>query len=49
MASKREVMDGFINHQTYLGSEIKKKISEISVEKSYQLPTAKTRGFAGKG
>lgn len=44
MASKKEVMDGFINHQTYLGSEIKKKISEISVEKSYETPSTIKKG-----
>lgn len=43
MASKKEVMDGFINHQTYLGSEIKTRINSISMERR-EAPTIIKKG-----
>ena len=43
MASKKEVMDGFINHQTYLGSEIKTRINSISMERK-DAPTTLKKG-----
>lgn len=42
MASKKEVMDEFQNHQTYLGSTIKEKINTINGKK--ESPTIIKKG-----